>query len=56
MRELVAASRLPVLELDLSDGDLDRACAAITDWMTSTGGLWAPGPETLPPQGAGDPG
>jgi hypothetical protein len=40
---LAAASRLPVLELDLSDGDLDRACDAIADWMTTTGGLWAPG-------------
>lgn len=45
LRRLAAASRLPVLELDMSDGDLDRACAAIADWMTATGGLWAPGPE-----------
>jgi hypothetical protein len=43
LRELAAASRLPVLELDMSDGDIDGACAAITDWMTATGGLWAPG-------------
>ncbi len=47
LRELAAASRLPVLELDMSDGDLDRACDAIADWMTGTGGLWAPGPEDL---------
>jgi hypothetical protein len=45
LRELAAASRLPVLELDMSDGDLDRACDAIADWMTGTGGLWAPGPD-----------
>jgi hypothetical protein len=57
LRELAAASRLPVLELDLSEGDLDRACTAIADWMTSTGGLWAPGFETLPHRhGPGHPG
>ena len=43
LRGLAAASRLPVLELDMSDGDLDRACDTIADWMTETGGLWAPG-------------
>jgi hypothetical protein len=43
LRRLAAASRLPVLELDMSDGDLDRACDEIADWMTGTGGLWAPG-------------
>jgi hypothetical protein len=47
LRELAAASRLPVLEIDMSDGDIDRACDAIADWMTDTGGLWAPGVETL---------
>lgn len=29
----------------MSDGDLDGACARIVDWMTETGGLWAPGVE-----------
>ena len=43
LRGLAAASSLPVLELDMSDGDLDRACGTIADWMTETGGLWAPG-------------
>jgi hypothetical protein len=43
MRRLAAASRLPVLELDMSDGHVDAGCAAIADWMTATGGLWAPG-------------
>jgi hypothetical protein len=43
VRELAAGSRLPVLELDLSDGDLEAACAAISAWMAGTGGLWAPG-------------
>jgi hypothetical protein len=45
LRELAAASRLPVLELDMSDGDIEAACAAVSDWMTVTGGLWAPGPD-----------
>jgi hypothetical protein len=43
LRELAARSALPVLEIDMSDGDLDRACGAVADWMTATGGLWAPG-------------
>ncbi len=45
LRRLAAASRLPVLELDMSDGDLERACTQVADWMTATGGLWAPGVE-----------
>ncbi len=44
LRRLAATSRLPVLELDMSDGDLDGACARIAAWMEGTGGLWAPGP------------
>jgi hypothetical protein len=40
LRELARASRLPVIELDVSDGDLDGACIRIADWMTETGGLW----------------
>jgi hypothetical protein len=43
LRELVAASALPTREIDVSDGDLPRACDEITDWMAETGGLWAPG-------------
>jgi hypothetical protein len=45
LRRLAAASRLSVLEVDMSDGDLGRACDQIADWMESTGGLWAPGIE-----------
>jgi hypothetical protein len=33
---------LPVLELDMTDGDLDRASSEVADWLESTGGLWAP--------------
>lgn len=43
LRELVGASRLPALEFDVADGDLARLCDEIADWMTETGGLWAPG-------------
>jgi hypothetical protein len=50
LRRLAAESRLPRLELDVSDGDLDAAAGRIADWMASTGGLWAP---ASPPAGAG---
>jgi hypothetical protein len=43
LRALAAESRLPTLELDMTDGDLDAAAERIADWMTETGGLWAPG-------------
>lgn len=43
LRRLVAASRSPVLEVDMSDGDLGAASARIVDWLTATGGLRAPG-------------
>jgi hypothetical protein len=39
-REVAAASRLPVLELDLSDGDVEAACNRVADWLESTGALW----------------
>jgi hypothetical protein len=45
LRVLAAASRLPVLELDVSDGDVAGGVERIADWMTATGGLWAPGPD-----------
>jgi hypothetical protein len=40
LRELAAASRLPVLEIDLSEGDVEAACNRVADWMAETGGLW----------------
>ena len=43
LRALARDSRLPVLELDISDDDVDAACDRVADWMTETGGLWAPG-------------
>ncbi len=42
LRRLAAESTLPVLEVDMTDGDLEGACDAVADWMTQTGGLWAP--------------
>ena len=42
LRSAAAGSLLPVLELDVSDNDIDRAADQIVDWMTGTGGLWAP--------------
>lgn len=43
LRELAAQSKLPVLELDVSDDDIAAACDRVADWMAMTGGLWAPG-------------
>jgi hypothetical protein len=42
MRRLVAGSLLPVLELDVSDENVDRAADRIADWLAATGGLYAP--------------
>lgn len=40
LRALAAKSRLPVLELDTTDGDLPHACERVADWLATTGGLW----------------
>ena len=40
-RRLATESILPRLELDVSDGDVPRACERIADWLESTGGLYA---------------
>jgi len=42
IRRLVQASALPVLELDVSDGDAGCAADRIADWLEETGGLWMP--------------
>jgi hypothetical protein len=39
-RRLASESILPVLELDMTDGDVEAACLAVAGWMASTGGLW----------------
>jgi hypothetical protein len=41
IRDLVAESILPTLELDVSDSDVAAAADRIADWMAETGGLWA---------------
>ena len=40
MRELVSASLLPRLELDVSDNDIPGATERIADWLEQTGGLY----------------
>ncbi len=41
MRTIVGASRLPVLEVDVSDDDVHGAVERIADWLERTGGLYA---------------
>ena len=38
-RQLAAASRLPLFELDVTDGDLGAAAERVADWLAATGGL-----------------
>ena len=40
MQRLVGESRLPRLELDISDNDIPQAVEKIADWLEATGGLW----------------
>jgi hypothetical protein len=40
MRRLVGESRLPRLDLDITDNDLPAAVEKIADWLEATGGLW----------------
>jgi hypothetical protein len=42
MREIVGASRLPSLEVDLTDGNVAAAADRVADWLERTGGLHAP--------------
>lgn len=42
LRGIAGASRLPTLELDVSDSDVGRAADRVADWLASTGGLHAP--------------
>jgi len=37
----ISKSVLPVLNLDISDGDISKATDKIADWLESTGGLHA---------------
>ncbi len=40
MKRLAGESRLPRLELDISDNGIAQAVERIADWMETTGGLW----------------
>ena len=40
IRKLARESILPILELDVSDNDIQAATEKIADWMESTGGLY----------------
>lgn len=40
MQRLVAESRLPMLQVDLSDNDIDAAVEKIVTWMEQTGGVY----------------
>lgn len=40
MEELVAASRLPKLTVDISDSNVPRVVEVIADWLEQTGGLY----------------
>lgn len=42
LRQLSQRSSLPILELDVSDGDLERMCGNVADWMEERGGLFLP--------------
>lgn len=41
LRELIGASILPVLALDISDSDVAKAADRVADWLAATGGLYA---------------
>lgn len=41
IRSLINRSSLPVLELDVSDNDVNKAVENIADWLEQTGGLYA---------------
>ncbi len=48
LRRLAFESRLPVLEIDISDDDIAGASDRIADWLEETGGLWMPDDLAIP--------
>lgn len=40
MRQIIHQSRLPFMELNISDNNIPRAVESIADWLTATGGLY----------------
>lgn len=53
MRELVAESGIPALEVDVSDGDIGAITKTIADWLEETGGLWLSGTGVTSSAGVG---
>ena len=49
LRRLVRTSRLPYLELDVSDDDVPGAAYRVADWLEATGGLYAPSTQARRP-------
>jgi hypothetical protein len=49
MRAAVRRSRLPSLEVDVSDDDIDGAANRVADWLEQTGGLYAPWGQAISP-------
>lgn len=43
MRELVAASSIPSLEVDVSESNAGAVADTIADWLAESGGLWLSG-------------
>jgi len=42
-RDLVERSCLTALEVDVSDGDVERVTGAVAEWLRESGGLWQKG-------------
>jgi hypothetical protein len=53
MREIVGQSRIPSLEVDVSDGDIVVITDRIAGWLAATGGLWQSGNVVAVTGGAG---
>lgn len=52
LRELVGASRLASLVVDVSDDDIDRVAGEVLDWVEATDAMyWTPALERLGPPG-----
>ena len=45
LERMASRSALPLLRLDVSDGDAAAAAGRVADWMESTGGLWGEEPD-----------
>lgn len=41
-RRFAEQARLPTLEVDVSDNDVDRAAEVVLDWVEGNGGFWRP--------------